>query len=416
MPVSDDCWTPKTAEEKDAVQAQLERIRMDPVISKSPRSFKFLKYVVEHTLQDSGSTLKERSLGIEVFGRDATYDNSEDPIVRTTASEVRKRLALYYADPGHESELRIIIPLGSYLPEFHLPIDQPARQLTPHLPASSFSLFALNSTPKRKRMLLALAAVAALVILVGAISWWRWKSRTAVNPSSALWPKQAALGRAGTPRTAVDQFWNPIMANPARVRFGLGGGGRWSPDGTFNASMSPKWISVTEADGFSQLTSLLNRNHKAFDVEAGNDASLGDFRIGPTVFVGSLASPWIQVEVKHFRFYFENVSGHMAWIKDRMSPSGRNWSVDTTSPAQSGTNNGIDDYAIVARIIHPESQGIVIASGIGDGGTLAACEFLTDPLLMNDLLKQAPADWNTKNIEVVIGVRLSGTRPSGMSH
>ena len=68
--------------------------------------------------------LKERTLGIEVFGRELDYDTNIDHIVRSTAGEIRKRIAQYYHEPGHESEIRIDLPSGSYVPEFHWPPPQ----------------------------------------------------------------------------------------------------------------------------------------------------------------------------------------------------------------------------------------------------------------------------------------------------
>ena len=38
--------------------------------------------------------------------------------VRNAAIEVRKRLAQYYLDPEHAGELRIDLPIGSYMPSF----------------------------------------------------------------------------------------------------------------------------------------------------------------------------------------------------------------------------------------------------------------------------------------------------------
>ena len=77
-----------------------------------------LRYVVNETLEGRGSHLKERALGVEVFSRDPDYDTNADPVVRTSACEVRKRIAQYYHEPGHEDEIRIDLPAGSYVPEF----------------------------------------------------------------------------------------------------------------------------------------------------------------------------------------------------------------------------------------------------------------------------------------------------------
>src|SRR5579883_1651777 len=100
------------------VLAQLDRVLATPWFQHSKRYPAFLRYIVEQTLQGASDELKERTLGIAVFRRPPEYDTSADPVVRNTASEVRKRLEEYYSEAGHEQELRISLPPGGYVPEF----------------------------------------------------------------------------------------------------------------------------------------------------------------------------------------------------------------------------------------------------------------------------------------------------------
>ncbi|MBI5083751.1 MAG: hypothetical protein HZB13_04025, partial [Acidobacteria bacterium] len=110
-----------TEGDRVAIRAQLDRMLATPLFKLSKRYPILLRYVVEQTLVGETSKLKERTLGIEVFGRDPDYDTNTDPIVRTTAGEIRKRIAQYYQEPGHEDEIRILFSAGSYIPEFSFP-------------------------------------------------------------------------------------------------------------------------------------------------------------------------------------------------------------------------------------------------------------------------------------------------------
>ena len=105
----------------EMVRAQLDLLLRDEVFRSSKRSIAFLKYVVDHALSGRADEIKERSIGIEVFGRDPSYDTNGDHIVRTAAAELRKRLATYYVDERHRSELRMSLVPGSYIPKFMLP-------------------------------------------------------------------------------------------------------------------------------------------------------------------------------------------------------------------------------------------------------------------------------------------------------
>lgn len=106
---------PSPAEEQ--VLAHLETVLASPVFSSSRRCQKLLRYVVENALFGRAARLKERTIGIEVFGRPPAYEPSEDAIVRVNANEVRKRLAQHYLKAGREG-VWIDLPSGAYVPEF----------------------------------------------------------------------------------------------------------------------------------------------------------------------------------------------------------------------------------------------------------------------------------------------------------
>lgn len=105
----------------EMIRAQLDLLVRDESFRSSRRSVAFLRYVVEQTLNGSANQIKERTIGVEVFGREPTYDTNLDHIVRTAATELRKRLAIYYGDEKHRSELRMGLIPGSYIPRFALP-------------------------------------------------------------------------------------------------------------------------------------------------------------------------------------------------------------------------------------------------------------------------------------------------------
>src|SRR6202012_369954 len=82
----------------------------------SHRSGQFLQYIIDQSIAGHFESLKERVIGVELFGRSPSYDTGDDAIVRVTASDVRKRLLQHYGKYGNPSGLRISLPLGSYIP------------------------------------------------------------------------------------------------------------------------------------------------------------------------------------------------------------------------------------------------------------------------------------------------------------
>jgi hypothetical protein len=165
--------------EAAAIREQLERLVAHPLFANSKRYPVLLAYAVEQTLRGNGAELKERSIGIEVFGRSPSYDANADPVVRITAGEVRKRLMQYYYDTGHDGEPVIELPVGSYVPLFRLPerMPEPAPDLQaqPADPLSQHPPVTLRLHATRRRWLL-VGVLVGLAAIVGAGIGFRYRA------------------------------------------------------------------------------------------------------------------------------------------------------------------------------------------------------------------------------------------------
>jgi hypothetical protein len=127
----------------------MEKVLASAPFRNSRRCQSLLRYVVESNCRGLHESLKERVIGSAVFGRDADYDTNQDAVVRNAAAEVRKRLAQYYLELGHEGELRIELPAGSYVPDYHEPQAAPVAMAPVQAPAKQprwlvFSLAAVE--------------------------------------------------------------------------------------------------------------------------------------------------------------------------------------------------------------------------------------------------------------------------------
>src|ERR1700739_968665 len=176
---------------RDAVRAKLDRMLASSYFSHSKRFPNFLRFVVDHTLSGTVDNIKERTLGIEIFGRDAGYDTASDPIVRVTAAEIRKRTAQYYQDPKHSEELRITLPSGSYVPQFHWPTNG-TEQNVPVAVALPETLevgedIATSKWPARRWLVAAGIAGISIAVVAGVLAWQQLQ------------------------RGALEAFWDPIL-------------------------------------------------------------------------------------------------------------------------------------------------------------------------------------------------------------
>src|SRR3984957_8054306 len=102
------------------VREQLDVILASDEFSSSRRASELLQHLVERALTGDTASLKERLLGIDIFRRRSDYNTSTDAIVRVTANDVRRRLAQFYTRHP-DQDLRISLPLGSYVPDFIRP-------------------------------------------------------------------------------------------------------------------------------------------------------------------------------------------------------------------------------------------------------------------------------------------------------
>jgi TolB-like protein/Tfp pilus assembly protein PilF len=148
----------------ELIRAELEKILSSSTFTKSERISKFLRFVVEQDLAGQGDHLKEAVVGIEVFGRAASYDVRQDSVVRTEASKLRDRLKLYYATEGSVDPVVIELPKGGYRPAFQYRESSVPEQ---GVAAPSFS----PSPPNKNKRYLARVLGVALVLGIGAILW-----------------------------------------------------------------------------------------------------------------------------------------------------------------------------------------------------------------------------------------------------
>jgi hypothetical protein len=391
-------WTPSSELEKTAVQQQLEKLLATPLFNSSKRYPSFLKYVVTHSLAGQTDQLKERILGVEIFGRLADYDTNTDPIVRVTAAEIRKRIEQYYQDPKHSQEIRLYLPAGSYAPQYSWPgrpsglsaspVESPSHTdetRTPHsTDASASAAHPVRTAFKGRKFAVALL----MLVLAGA--------------STAIWYTSRP--------PALKQFWEPFVKSSEPVLFCIADQNQYSTIRLRDATDPQREITLTDSmitiiiDDVSPLVNvagLLRTYGKTYRVLGEASTSLTDLRRGPSVFIGAFDNGWTLRLTSPLRFHFAN-DRDMAqlWIEDRANPNSRGWMLDRTVQQQTGTYK---DYAIVARLVDPNTdQFVVVAAGIARGGTVAAGEFLVDAHRMEDLLKQVPPNWKQKNLEIVL--------------
>lgn len=387
---SENPWVPETEAERAAVREQLARLLSSPIFINSRRCANLLRFVVDCALTSNADHLKERTLGIDVFQRDPNYDTNHDPVVRTTAVEIRKRLAQYYTAPEHQQELRICFPAGSYVPEFKLPAGWMAAKVAAPVHTADITPPAHSVTettlPAILHRFLWVALTAAAILVLG-VSY-------------------LLAGR--TSPSALDRFWGPLFASREPVLLVIG---RVNPDAPQPAPpvtvvdlQQTERVAFADAETLSRVTGMMMKRGKAFHIRREQSASLEDLREGPVVLIGAFNNEWTLRLTSQARFRFQrDLTTHETWIFDRDHPSERKWMVHMAEPYNSVTR----DYALVSRMLDPTTGELVVtAAGLTKYGTAAAGEFLSEPHYMQDVLRSAPRNWDTKNVQIVLSTAL----------
>jgi serine/threonine-protein kinase len=104
--------------EDTAVRDQLERILASAAFHQGDRLKRFLSFIVLEAIAGHRNELKEYVIGVQVFGKEDTFDPRTDPIVRVQARRLRAKLVGYYREEGRADELIIELPKGGYAPVF----------------------------------------------------------------------------------------------------------------------------------------------------------------------------------------------------------------------------------------------------------------------------------------------------------
>jgi hypothetical protein len=393
---------PFTEEEKTAANEQLERLLANPFFSHSRRFPSFLRFIVTHTLSGQTDLLKERTLGVEVFGKDPDYDTANDPIVRVTAAEIRKRIAQYYQDPAHDQELRLSLPPGSYVPQFHAPQFHPAHStgLDPSIdsspphevdPAAIAIVPAEAASPRRHSLLI--LTIILLALALGGLLWWK-----IARPSP------------------LDAFWSPVLNSSDPILFCIADQTQYTAialrdaaDPTHQIVLHDNLTAVVIDDltPVVKIAGFLQSNQKKYSVRGEGSTTLTDLRNGPAVFIGAFDNEWTLRLLKPLRYHFFNdaTMTHLG-VVDGNSQLPSPWIVDRTQ--QIATNN-YRDYAIVARFTDVTTGKLaIVVAGVGRGGTIAAGEFLTDSALLAPIMRSAG---NKSNIELVLSTPIIGGEP-----
>lgn len=379
-------WTPA---QREAILGETECILTHPSFKNSRRCVALFRHLVHHSLSGEADQFKERTLGIEVFGRVADYDTNADPIVRMTANEIRKRLAQRYQESVHQT-VRIRLAAGNYIPHFDFVPEPPpdplvrafavqSPQATIPSPPENLASEASNHSAKSgsegrwKSQRIWWGVLSVLVLLLLAVIFYYQRPR---SEQDKVWepilranePVTVCVGEINALGPRMGAGWADIIARIIANR---------TFDPTPHDESQLPSVPLVDVRVVGRISSFLGAHHRDSIVRGANRLTLSDLREGPVVLVGEFDNPWSLILLSKFRFHVRvDPATQQEWIEDAQNPTKRDWK---GSGLLSYSESSID-YALVTRALDPETGNWVLAvGGLGMHGTEAAADLILDP-------------------------------------
>ncbi|MBT9331536.1 hypothetical protein [Paracidobacterium acidisoli] len=337
---------------------------------------------MDKTLAGELDELKERMIGMQLFGRDPSYDTGEDAIVRVTATDVRRRLKRFY--DGVETGIRLELQPGSYIIEL---IEQAAESRAPEVidpPSPSQPAEALSQpAPKRsvwRRFLLIAAALTVLGLLPVVYHYRMQSAKTDRLPWSVMLPRRGELkivlsdpdivaleGVVGNEISLSDYAGHhyvpeqQLLDHPSRVIERL-----------FKGNNVP----VIDARFALGVRGLLPSS--PIEMYRARVLQSQDFKTEDNfILLGSpLSNPWVSLFQDQLDFYFQyDPARHGEIIYNRHAEHGE---APVYVPTTPGWGTG-EAFAIIALLANENQTGhILILAGSNSVATEAAYRLATD--------------------------------------
>ncbi len=430
----------ETPADQQLIREQLDRMLRSTHFNQSRRYPALLRFVVEETLGGRGDLLKERTLGIQVFGRDPSYDTAADPVVRVTIAEVRKRIAQYYHDEARDGELRIELPAGHYVAEFRPSKSAPPRDAVEEdggrpstIPALSAPFISEAEVTLAGAMIppppapltqtaeppvpgarwfrlvgnrAALYLLLACFLVFASGSGYRWRHPPALEElwepflksgKQVLFCLPTDVGRHhGALTTPADLSANDA-GNPGKT------GGKRSVVTFLDHETAGENIVFSDALATIKIANLLALHPREFRIKLNVTTTLDDLRQGPAILIGGLDNQWTLQAIARLPFRFAGGDDEVYWISDARKPANHTWSLDLKQEYTKVTR----DYALIARVHGPVTgQPQIVVAGIGMSGTMAAGEFIVDQQQTEELRRRLGPGLRDRDFEAVLSTEV----------
>ena len=179
--------------ELEATQAQIQRILQSKALRTSEVHRNLLSYLAEKSLSGTADSLKEYTVGLDVFSKPSSYDPRQESTVRMHVARLRQKLSEYYRTEGVDDSILVDLPKGAFKLTFE------PREVRPEAVPEP-AIVAVRRFWERKEIALAAALLLALGLAVY-FGMRLWQVERADLQTEIHW----------TPE--LKQLWEPLVSS-----------------------------------------------------------------------------------------------------------------------------------------------------------------------------------------------------------
>jgi hypothetical protein len=181
-----------------------------------------------------------------------------------------------------------------------------------------------------------------------------------------------------------------------------------SIDGADFVPVLNEYVGFGDATAALGIYSLFSQHSRKPSLRLADKVAFNDLYGSSAVLIGgSFSNRWTAEMTKNLRFRFSFEGESKPWIVD--SQTNHKWGLN----AITDDRQTAEDYILICRMPHAQTGGfLVIVAGLAGFGTDAGGKLVSDPALLEPILRNLPAGWANHNLEMVMRVEVIGDGPT----
>ena len=392
--------------ETQSLREQAQKIASSGALGRSRSYARLLEFLVDCAV--AGRAPKELEIAMEVFGKGADFDPSQDSMVRVYAHNLRQKLEHYYATDGRSEPQQLALARGEYRVSLTsvAPAIEPApvavapSTVAPSAPREVVPevLIVAPAARPRWRAMAAMFGILALGVLIGfgvAVSREHAPPSAAAIAASPIW--KGLLDDDMPILVVVGDYYifgeRDEHGDVDRLVRDFNVGSRAELDdlmkhdpklATKYMNLDLTYLPTGSAFALVDVLRVLYTATKPVRVVSMSEMSDADLKSSHIVYLGYISGLG---KLEDFVFASSSLAIGYTYDELRNTETGEMYASEAGMPE---TNRNYRDYALISTFPGPGGNQFVIVTGTRDAGMMQAAHALSDPMFMKSIEHARP--------------------------